>query len=376
MMTSTLSVHPRELADALAAVKPAVNRRSIVNAISGVRVTSGYGAASLTATNVDVWVVRDLAEIVTNGLLDVLVSHDELAKATKLLARADSIGLSLVDDKLRVTGANRTIDLRLLRLEDFPPVPDMERATPLFTADAASLARTITRAAVFASTDEARPVLTGILFDCKPDAPMDVVATDSYRLCALPLTAARYGEARLIAPASALKLAAKRMKTGVITVDMLEPRMVVLTNRDAAETWVVRRIEGTFPNHRQLLPELERFEHELRAPTKALRSAFELADTMLTHNAPARLTINGTTKVSGRVPDGPEFTEDVVGAEHIRRAGAVEEIEFGINPSFALDCAKVATGDALTMRLISPLRPALFEDGEDRFLVMPIRLNV
>lgn len=402
MMSSTLtqpaslSLEPKVLADALAAVKPCVGTRSAVQALSGVRVKADWLGAYLYATDTDVSVRKRITGLHVGPELDALVSHAELAKAAKLFAKRTEVRLELpaVDPEekvmrreLVVTDGRRTIKLPFLRMEDHPPEPNWVAGELLLQAQGKELASVITRSATFASKDETRPILTGMYLDLTGTnetglaAGAEMVTTDSYRLSVIPVDGT-CGDSKLSCniPARALKLAAKSMgKGGTVTLYHAHP-LVRISIPEAGEDYTVRQLEGQFPNYRQLIPDA--WEHDVTMPRTSLAEACEVAVAFCTNNAPARLSLNGSVSLHGYVPDGAGFEEHVDGAEWHRTRGSdptpVDSLEIGFNPEFLRDIVKACEGETVLLSLISPLRPGLVTDHASgaKYLLMPIRLNV
>jgi DNA polymerase III subunit beta len=130
-----------------------------------------------------------------------------------------------------------------------------------------------------------------------------------------------------------------------------------------------RRIEGQFPNYRQLLP--ESFEHELTLPREELLEVVRRVAVMAQRNAPLRLRFaDGELTVSAQTQDVGE------GRESIPVPFDGEALEIGFNPDFLRDGIESADGDELRLKLISPLRPSVLQGESDDFsyLIMPIRL--
>jgi DNA polymerase III subunit beta len=116
--------------------------------------------------------------------------------------------------------------------------------------------RLVSQVARAASTDEARPVLTGVKLEAG-DGQLTAAATDSYRLAlrTVPWVEAVTGES--LVPARALQEAAKAaMEVGGAVSIVLEDGQVSFLLGDRRLT--TRLIEGQFPNVRQLLPEATR----------------------------------------------------------------------------------------------------------------------
>jgi DNA polymerase III subunit beta len=138
----------------------------------------------------------------------------------------------------------------------------------------------------------------------------------------------------------------------------------------AGDVWLTsRRIDGQFPNYKQLLPET--FEVEITTPRAPLLEVVRRAGLMAQRNAPLRLRFaEGELTVSAQTQDVGEATESLP----IEFSG--EELEIGFNPDFLRDGLDAVAGDTVQLKLINRLRPGLLASPEESFwyLIMPIRL--
>jgi len=130
-----------------------------------------------------------------------------------------------------------------------------------------------------------------------------------------------------------------------------------------------RRIDGQFPNYRQLLP--ESFEHELTLPRVELLEVIRRAAVMIQRSTPLQLRFaEGELTVLARTHEVGESKES------LPIAFTGEPLEIGFNVDFLRDGLELVDGDDVRVKLISPLRPAVLQGEGDAFtyLVMPIRL--
>ncbi|TML50997.1 MAG: hypothetical protein E6G21_08390 [Actinobacteria bacterium] len=131
-----------------------------------------------------------------------------------------------------------------------------------------------------------------------------------------------------------------------------------------------RRIDGQFPNYRQLIP--ESFEHEVALPRDEVLDVVRRIAVMAQRNSPLRLRFaEGELTVSARTQDVGEAQES------IPASFSGEPLEIGFNAEFLRDGIESVTGETVRFRLISPLRPCVLQaEGSDDFLylIMPIRL--
>src|SRR4029077_3489393 len=174
-------------------------------------------------------------------------------------------------------------------------------------------------------------------------------------------------ELEAIIPARALQeLASIAAGSDELQLGMLENHVVF----GADGTWLTtRRIDGQFPNYRQLLP--EQFEHELTLPRRELREVVRRASVMIQRATPLQLRFaEGELTVIARTHDVGESQESMP----VGFSG--DTLEIGFNADFLRDGLESMDGDDVRLKLISPLRPAVIQgEGDDfTYLVMPIRL--
>jgi DNA polymerase-3 subunit beta len=265
-----------------------------------------------------------------------------------------------------VTSGTANYRLHTYSAEDFPRLPEIESST-LHTVDRDALIETVARVGRSASRDESRPVLTGILVRFEP-GKIVMAATDSYRLAVKETPVeGTLPDLEAIIPARALQeLARIAAGTDELQLGLQENHVVFGTDG----TWLTtRRIDGQFPNYRQLLP--EQFDHELVLPREELLEVVRRVSLMAQRNSPLRLRFaDGELTVSA-------VTQDVGEArESLPAPYTGEPMEIGFNAEFLRDGLESVGDDSIKFKLISPLRPAVLEGDSDDYvyLIMPIRL--
>lgn len=354
-----------ELATALGVVARAVSTRGAVQVLGGVLLGAEEGKLQLAATDMEISLRSALAADVA-GDASVVVPGRLLTDLVRLLP-GESVTLSYEegDGVLSVTSGSHSSRLNVYSAEDFPRLPPLDVA--LHRIDAKALLETIDKVGRAASRDESRPVLTGILVRFEGEQ-LVMAATDSYRLAVkeTPLSASG-PDLEAIIPARALQELV-RIASGSDEVELgVHENHVIFS---AGDVWLTsRRIDGQFPNYKQLLP--ESFEIEIDTPRAALLEVVRRAGLMAQRNAPLRLRFaEGELTVSAQTQDVGEATESIP----IDFSG--EELEIGFNPEFLRDGLEAVTGDTVRLKLINRLRPGLVAAPEESFwyLIMPIRL--
>jgi DNA polymerase-3 subunit beta len=354
-----------DLAAALGTVARAVSTRGAVQVLGGVLLRPDEGRLTLAATDMEISLRASVPGQV-EGDGSVVVPGRLLTDLVRLLPE-DAVTLTHDEGAgvLSVSSGSHASKLNVYSAEDFPRLPPIDVA--LHTIEAPALLETIEKVGRAASRDESRPVLTGVLVRFEGDK-LVMAATDSYRLAVkeTPLSAGG-PDLEAIIPARALQELA-RIAAGTDEVRLGAHENHVLFA--AGDIWLTsRRIDGQFPNYKQLLPET--FEIEITTPRAPLLEVVRRAGLMAQRNAPLRLRFaEGELTVSAQTQDVGEATESLP----IEFSG--EELEIGFNPDFLRDGLDAVAGETVQLKLINRLRPGLVAAPEESFwyLIMPIRL--
>jgi DNA polymerase-3 subunit beta len=355
-----------ELVSALAVVSRAVSARTSVQILSGILLEASGTEVRLAATDMELS-LRSSIQAELDGEGAVVVPGKTFADIARLLP-ADEVEIEhrAAESVVHVTSGTASYTLHTYNPEDFPRLPEVD-ATATFSVERESLLETIARVARAASRDESRPVLTGILVRFS-GTTIVMAATDSYRLAVKETElSAPATELEAIVPSRALQELA-RVAGGGDTVEVGVHENQVLFSADGV--WLTtRRIDGQFPNYRQLLP--EQFEHELTVPRSELLDVVRRAAVMIQRATPLQLRFaEGELTVVARTHEVGESKESMP------VAFTGEPLEIGFNADFLRDGLESVDGDDVRLKLISPLRPAVLQgEGDDfTYLVMPIRL--
>jgi DNA polymerase-3 subunit beta len=361
-----LTVAKDALVDRLALVARGVSTRAAVLVLGGIRLRSQDGQLELAATDMELSLRSSVeADIDSDG--EVVVPGRLLLDIARALPGDEVTIEHRVDEStLVITSGSHTARLHTYAAEDFPRLPDVE-AVELHAVDREALLETIGRVSRSASRDESRPVLTGILVRFEP-GKLVMAATDSYRLAVKETpTSGTLPELEAIIPARALQeLARVASSADEVQLGLQENHVVF----GADGVWLTtRRIDGQFPNYRQLLP--EQFDHELQLPREELLDVVRRVSLMAQRNSPLRLRFaDGELTVSAQTQDVGEARESLPAPY------AADPMEIGFNAEFLRDGLESVDSSTLRLKLISPLRPAVLEGETDdyTYLLMPIRL--
>ena len=390
----TITVIAGELKAALTRIRPAVGKRSAVEALGCVRIVEELGGPPLVeGTDFDIAGSIEFVGEADTGF-EAFVNHKELADAVGSFNRTEVLTLTeLKDHGLEVRSGNTRSSLAPGRLADWPVWDKTKHGDLVWHGDASELADAVLGSVSHCSDEPTRPVLTSMLLD--GDAGK-IVATDSYRLLLRPLPGGTRKKFACKPVGKDLAIALKgRHEEGDGAMLYLSARELTLAR--TGELWSMRLVDGQWPNYQQLLP--DRGASDILLTVEDADEWHEVASAAADaarKNTPVRVTakledpntregaehgrIPGsrvTVEFSVRVPDGPEYDGAAEAtAEKWVLADQPYEFEIGCNPAYLQDMLAAMPYEEVEVRLISPLRPFVLVSGEVLGLLMPIRLNV
>lgn len=367
-----------EFADAAAWALRTVGTRVTLPALSGVRLEVSGDRLGLRSTDLEVaselsipvQAERDGVALVPGRLLgDVVRSLPNAA----LSAEGDS-------ERLRLQCGRARFDLRLMPADDFPAAPVIADDAAAAVMKAEEFARMVTQVVRAASTDDARPVLTGVQLEATAGS-LTAAATDSYRLARRIVPWEQGAEMTVLVPRRALdeaRRSAEQLGSEVRLV--LEPNQATFEFGD--RRLVTRLIEGRFPDFRQLVPEgherrLEADRAELIEVVRRVSVVGEGSGSATPVNLHLHLDSIDVSAGSGEVGQADESLPGTLSGE---------ELQIAFNPRYLTDGLEVAGGERVVLEFRDELKPAVIRPGEppatdDRdtasdflYLLMPVRI--
>ena len=250
-----VTVLQENLARGLSTVSRAVSPRSTLPVLANVLIATDEGRLRLSATNLEMGITCWIgAKIEEEG--STTVPSRTLSDLVGTMPDPQvSLTLNTQTQTLNVRSGSSTNDIKGIDAQEFPPlpVPDFEDAILINVADFKEM---IQQVAFAASTDEARPVLMGVLVTVEKDM-VTMAAADGFRLSVRKATLSSASSANVsaIIPARALNELARIASDGEQTIQMVLPKgrgQVVFRVKDAE--LVSQLIDGTFPDYQQIIP--------------------------------------------------------------------------------------------------------------------------
>lgn len=287
---------------------------------------------------------------------------------------AGAVSIQSDEDEAHLSSGRYQSSLRVLPAADFPRVTALgegglsEGVVNLDVGDVGEALRQIVRAA---SSDDARPILTGVLMTAE-EGGLRLVATDSYRLAIrdLPGRNVLAEGQQVLVPSKALA-ELQRLLPSVPEVQLAFGEHDATFDL-AGVRLTTRLIEGDFPNYRQLIP--SSYPNRLVVDKDEIQGALRRVR-LLARDAttPVRLALRAETiELSVVTSDVGQASEEV----DAKYEGT--EMTVAFNPGYLVDGIEATAGDEVSVETIDALRPAIIRGtGSEEFLylLMPVRVS-
>ena len=161
----------------------AISPKNIIPILNGIKFEFNEEGLYLTASDSDLTIKSFIpaSEIENKGEYGVIIIQSRYIVDIIKKLPSEKINIEVIDGlKIRIYTDNSQYQLNCLNNADYPQINLEESANPLIINS--NLLKGTIRETIFAiSTQESRPLLTGINFKIN-DNKLEVVATDSYRL--------------------------------------------------------------------------------------------------------------------------------------------------------------------------------------------------
>ncbi len=367
-----LSCQPSILGQALQIVSRAISTRTTLPILNNILLETTADGLALTATNLEIGIRKLVpAEITEEGsttaparLLTDFVST--------LPDETLSISLDLESQTLNLRCARFDTHVKCIEAEEFPPGPRPDEGDRL-TVALDDLLRAIEQTQMAASTDEARPVLTGILLQVDAQGKT-LAATDGHRLAVRKLNARSDADldTRLIIPARALAELPRafRGETGEVEVIVSKARNQIFFRAGTSEV-TSRLIDGHYPNYAQVIPS--------KSSTRVRVSTAELSQTVRAVSLFARDSANVIRIRAEAGQLAISATTNEVGDSRAELAAQVEgsEIQIAFNARYVIDALQVIGEEEVELDFDGPLSPGLIRSPDSDlylYVIMPVRV--
>ncbi|EKE06436.1 MAG: hypothetical protein ACD_19C00014G0050 [uncultured bacterium] len=328
---------------------------------------------TLSSTNLEISVATSIAakvekegEITVNGrTLNDVISN----------LSSGSIEIEVEKEQIKIASGKFKSNILGSNSADFPALP-VQSGKNKFSLNREDFANSLSKVLFAVSTDETRPILTGVLFVFEKKS-LKLVATDGFRLSDVKLKSeVKIEDLKIIIPKTVLYELTK-ITADSETVDVSfdkETNQIIFTIGDI--TLFSRIIEGEFPDYEKIIPTVSVVE--INVDKNELEKSIKLASVFARDSGKIiklkikkeELIINAESSASGNQEMSLEIRSEDLEDE--------KEIDIMFNYSFVEDVLKVITDDEVKIIIAPDNKASKFIDSKSSnflHIIMPIKTN-
>lgn len=367
------------LARGLNIVSRAVSPRSTLPVLANVLLATDEGRLRLSATNLEMGITCWIGARVEEEGSTTVPARTFSDLVNTLTGEQVALTLDVNTQTLNVRCGASNTDIKCIDAQEFPPLPALELDGAI-RINVADFKEMVHQVAFAASTDEARPVLQGVLIQVDGEQ-ITLAAADGFRLSVRKanLSQPAAQSVSVIVPARALNELARIIADGENELLMLVPKGRGQVIFRCGEVELVSQIiEGTYPDYQSIIP--RSYQTRTLVSTAALLKACKQAEIFAREGInEARLNIKPASDPS--LPGEVEVTafSEETGKSEIVLEAAVEGkgLLIAFNVKFLREALEVIKTPNVALEMNTSQTPGVIRPvGGDDFVhvIMPMRL--
>jgi DNA polymerase-3 subunit beta len=374
-----VNVSQQQLSHGLSIVSRAVSSRSTLPVLSNILLATDEGRLRLSATNLELGITTWIGAQVEEEGSTTVPARTIVDLITALPNAPVQIKLDTTTQTLNVVSGTANTDIKCIDAQEFPPIPtpDLDDGIELNVAE---FKENIQQVGFSASSDEARPILTGVLLTMEGNE-MSMVATDGFRISVKKSTLSKTVPATIsiTVPARALGELARVADNVEESIIMVLPKsrgQVIFHLKDVEV--VSQLIEGNFPDYRAIIPHTFKTRTELS--TETLLKACKQAEIIAREGTNvAKVSINPTSESQSGTIELSAIAEQT-GSSEIAVDASIDGVPLLIafNVRYLREVLEIIKTANVSLETNAANTPAMIKMvGDDRFLhvIMPMHLG-
>lgn len=352
------------LLESINIVQKAVPSKTTLPILEGILFIAKNGKLTLISTDLELGIETSInVDVLEQGSL--VVSSRIIGEIVRKLPDAD-VEIEKKENLIYIKSENSEFKVLGLSQEEFPQLPSIEKDRGISISN--SMLKEMIRQTIFAvSTDEIRPILTGVLMEVR-GKEVTMVALDGFRMAVKNIEILSDENIKAVIPGKTLTELGKILNDSEDTVNIFISKNQILFQ--TGETTIISRLlEGEFINYSQLIP--EEYKIRIKLQTEKLLDACERAALFARDS-------NNTIRF--------EINDDIMNIRSNSESGDVheelkvikegEDIEIAFNPRYFIEALKAINNDEITIEFTTNVSPSIIKPVNDSgflYLILPVR---
>lgn len=277
------------------------------------------------------------------------------------------INIELKDTKLHVSTDHHKSVINGTPADDYPVMPKIKDGKN-WKITSGELKNALNQVVVAASSDDARPVLTGVNFYTS-EGSLYIVATDSYRLAEKKIMSLK-DEISVLVPASAIQDLLRILDDSDEEVKITSDEQQILFQKGDVEL-VTRLIDGKFPDYKKLIP--AKFKTSAVVPKAEIANIAKVSSLFARETAGSvKFGIDDSTKKISINSIASQLGENAATTE----AKTTGSGEITLNSRYIIDALNSITDEEAFVGFNEKLEPFIVKGNKDDtylHIIMPLK---
>mgnify|MGYP001221498347 FL=1 len=365
--------------DAIDNVSRALSTKTPMPILKAIKLDVTEEGIYLTASNANITIKQFLSATQDGKQIMDIEETGSAAIPGRLLfevlrkAHEEYVELALFEDKVvKITFGNSEYTLNCFDVREYPNITLINSEEPIIIK-ARELFDVINQTVISVSTNESRPILTGVNVVVENDE-LVCVATDSYRLSRkiVTLNQGPTEPVNIIVPGKSLQELSRILDDFKEDVEVhITPNMIAFKFDHLI--FQSRLISGKYPDTKRLIP--EKFGLELTINRSDLIDVIDRVSLLSREGASNIIKFDiyeDKTIVSLDSPEIGKVTEEII-PKH--QSGSL--IRIGFNSKYLLDALRVLDDEEVTLKFTGEVRPFIIETSDVTVtqLILPVRIE-
>lgn len=365
-----ISCNNSQLNKAIQTVQRAIISKPSTPIFSGIHFLTKNGKLEIQAMDLNMAISCTIeAEIIEPG--EIVVSAKHIAELVrKLPAETVSISKNKENRTIKVVSGKSEFQLLLMNEEDYPKFPEFDGNKSVVLEDE-KIKELIKKTIFSCSTDEARPLFTGILVEIA-DNKITFVGTNTHRLAIKSLPQENTESMSVIIPAKVLQEISRSLTGDVpqeVRISLLNNQLMAVIDNVVI---VSRLIEGKFPDYRRVIP--PKFAITTKVDVKELTGAVERVALFATDGDYSIIKVSVADSEMTITSSSPDVG---TGREVISCQTEGDTLNVAFNSKYVLDILKNLEADEAIFSMNTSLSPVCITadvEPDYTYIVTPVRV--
>lgn len=365
-----LTCNTNLLNKAIQTVQRAIISKPSTPIFSGIHLIANNDKLEIQAMDLNMAISCTIdAQIEESGEIVVSAKHfSELIR--KLPEEKLTISQNLENNTIKVSSGKSEFQLLLMNEEDYPKFPTFS-GNKTITIHDEKIKELIKKTIFSCSTDEARPLFTGILVEIQ-DNTITFVGTNTHRLAIKSMEQTTNEPMSMIIPAKVLNEISRNLNNEIpqkVQISLLNNQIMVVIDNIII---VSRLIEGKFPDYKRVIP--PKFAVKAKVNVKEIAGAVERVALFSTDGDYSIIKMSIEENEITITSSSPEVG---TGREIISCSTEGEKLNVAFNSKYILDILKNIEAEEAIFSMNTALSPVCITCEQEKdyiYIVTPVRV--